>query len=73
MPDCNSLITNDKKSVIIKTKLNQTWVFKSSTKLSIEDSIYIGDGKIVQSNKQIVITGTSDSHNKTEKWQLVKA
>ena len=73
MPECNCLITNDKKSIIIKTKLNQTWVFKSNSKLLIENSIYIGGGKVVKANKQIVITGTSDSRNKTEKWQLIKS
>ena len=64
MPNSNCLITNNYKSVLIKTKLNQTWVFKSNSKINIEDSIYINSGKKVEQNKQIVINGTADDKKK---------
>jgi len=73
VPDCNCLITNDKKSIIIKTKLNQTWVFKSSSIVSIENSVYIGDGKKIEENKQIVISGTIDNAKKVQYWSLNKS
>ena len=72
MPQCNCLITNDKKSVLIKTKLNQSWIFKSSSLSMIEDSIYIGGGKRVEQNKQIVIYGNIQNTKKVENWSLIK-
>ena len=73
MPNSNCLITNNYKSVLIKTKLNQTWIFKSNSKISIEDSIYINNGKKVEQNKQIVINGTADDKKKIENWSLIKS
>jgi len=73
MPYCNCLITNDKKSIIIKTKLNQTWIFKSNSLISLENSIYIGDGKRIEQNNQIVISGTIDDKKKTENWSFTKS
>ena len=73
MPNCNCLITNNKKSILIKTKLNQSWVFKSNSLLSLEDSIYVGSGKKVEQNKQIVIYGTIKNAKKTENWSLKKS
>ena len=73
MPYCNCLLTNDKKSIIIKTKLNQTWIFKSNSLISLENSIYIGDGKRIEQNKQIVINGTIGDKKKTENWSFTKS
>ena len=73
MPHCNCLITNDKKSVLIKTKLNQSWIFKSSSLSIIENSIYIGGGKRVEQNKQIVIYGNIQNTKKIENWSLTKS
>ena len=73
MPDCNCLITNNKKSVLIKTKLNQSWIFKSSSLSIIEDSIYIGGGKRVEQNQQIVIYGNIQNRKKIENWSLTKS
>ena len=56
-PSCSCIITNDKKTVFIKTKKKHSWAFKSSSKLTLEDSIYINDGKSVSTTKQIVISG----------------
>ena len=73
MPHCNCLLTNDKKTVLIKTKLNQSWVFKSNSLLKIEDSIYIGGGKKIEENKQLVIYGNVMDIKKTENWSLTKS
>jgi len=73
MPYCNCLLTNDKKSIIIKTKLNQTWIFKSNSLISLENSIYIGDGKRIEQNNQIVINGTINDKKKIENWSFIKS
>ena len=69
-PECNLLITNDNKTIILRTKLNNTWLFKSSAKLKIEDSVYVENGKNIKQNKQIVIYGYSDSKKKVDNWSL---
>ena len=71
-PICSCMLTNNKKSVIIKTKLNQSWIFSSTNKLKLEESIYINDGKRVERIKQIVITGYSALPKKIEKWSFSK-
>jgi len=71
-PDCSCLLTNDNKNVLIKTKKGQSWIFTSKTSLTLEDSIYIKDGKKVEQIKQIVISNYSDASKKTQHWSLVK-
>ena len=71
-PICACLLTNNKKSVLIKTKLNHSWVFKSDSKLTIEESIYINDGKRISKTRQIVISGYASKSKQTEKWSLTK-
>ena len=73
MPNISSLITNDQKSILIKTPSNQKWVFKSSSKLKLENSIYIGGGKSVEQSKQIVINGNINDNKKTENWSITKS
>lgn len=70
--NCSSLIANNKKSVFIKTPQNQSWIFNSSSNLSLDDSICIKDGKKIEQTKQIVITNYSHISNKTENWSLIK-
>ena len=71
-PICSCLITNDKKSVLIKTALDQSLVFKCDNKLTLEDSICINDGKRIIKTKQIVISGYASSSKKIEKWSISK-
>ena len=68
-----NLFSVDKKTVLIKTKLNQSWIFKSNSSIIIEDSIYIGGGKRVEENKQIVIYGNIKNTKKSENWSLIKS
>ena len=71
-PICSGVLTNDKKSVFIKTRNNQSWVFKANRALSFEDSICILDGKKIEKTKQIVISNYVKNANNTEKWSLTK-
>ena len=72
MPKCKCLLTNDKKSVIIKTPKNKSWVFNASSELTLENSIYIGNGTKIQQNQQIVITNFLKNIKQKEKWSLKK-
>ena len=63
--------TNNKKNIIIKTKLNNIWLFKSDTELIVEDSISV-DNNITKPTKQIVIKGVLSDKKTIEKWCLEK-
>ncbi len=63
--------TNNKKNIIIKTKLNNIWLFKCNTELIIEDSISV-DNNITKPTKQIVIKGILSDKKIVEKWSLEK-
>ena len=71
-PTCSCLLTNNKRAVLIKTKLNNSWIFNSENKLTIEDSIYIYDGKRICKTKQIVISGLISSSKNIENWSISK-
>ena len=71
-PICSCLITNNYRSVLIKTNSNNSWIFKTESKLTLEDSIYISDGKKINKTKQIVISGFASLPKKVEKWSLYK-
>ena len=72
VPNCKCLLTNDKKSVLIKTKNNRSWVFSAKSELYLENSVYIGDGKKIEQNQQIVITKFLKNIKQTEEWSLKK-
>ncbi len=63
--------TNNKKNIILKTKLNNIWLFKTETELIIEDSILV-DNNITKPTKQIVIKGVLSNKKILEKWSLEK-
>ncbi len=63
--------TNNKKNIILKTKMNNIWLFKSNTELKIEDSISV-DNNITKPTKQIVIKGVLSDKKIIEKWSLEK-
>ena len=63
--------TNNKKNIILKTKLNQIWVFKSDVGLIIEDSIIV-DNNTTKPTKQIVIKGIIRGNKLSRKWSLEK-
>ena len=63
--------TNNKKNIILKTKLNNIWLFKSDTELIVEDSILV-DNNYTKPIKQIVIKGIVAENKTIKKWSLEK-
>ena len=63
--------TNNKKNIILKTKKNNIWLFKSNAELIIEDSILV-DNNLTKPTKQIVIKGILSDKKILEKWSLEK-
>ena len=66
-------MTNNKKNIIIKTKKNSVYIFESNSELSIEDSIFIVDGKKTNQNKQIVINNILKNIKDTSYWTIKSA
>jgi uncharacterized heparinase superfamily protein len=69
-PNCRCVLTNNKKTVLIKTESNNSWIFKFKNIVRIEESIYINNGKKIEQNKQIVISGLIKDLKHTEEWSL---
>ena len=69
MPDITTNITTNKKNIILKTKKNKIWMFKSNSELGLEKSIYV-DNNSTKETQQIVIKGITDSTKKIEKWSI---
>ena len=63
--------TNNKKNIILKTKMDNIWMFKSDTELVVEDSILV-DNNITKPTKQIVIKGVLSNKRNQNKWSLEK-
>ncbi len=63
--------TNNKKNIILKTKLKNIWLFKSDIELMVEDSILV-DNNTTKPTKQIVIKGILSEKKITKKWSLEK-
>ena len=63
--------TNNKKNIILKTKLNNMYVFKSDVELIVEDSILVDKNTTIPT-KQIVIKGVTNQSKQIRKWTLEK-
>ena len=63
--------TNNKKNIILKTKLNNIWLFKSDYELVVEDSILV-DNNVTKPIKQILIKGIITENKIVRKWSLEK-
>ncbi len=63
--------TNNKKNLILKTRLNNIWLFKSDLELIIENSIIV-DNNITKPTKQIVIKGIASEKKIIKKWSIEK-
>ena len=63
--------TNNKKNIILKSKLNNIWIFKSEAELVVEDSILV-DKNVTKPTKQIVIKGIITDKKVIQKWSLEK-
>ncbi len=71
MPEISTTITENKKNIIIKTKRNNIWVFKSNKEMIIEKSIFVKND-IANETTQIVINGITSSLNTKVEWSLEK-
>ena len=65
------IFTNNKKNIILKTKLKNMWLFKSETELIVEDSIIVDNNNTLPT-KQIVIKGIITKNKQVKKWSLEK-
>ena len=63
--------TNNKKNIILKSKLNNMYIFKSDAELIIEDSILV-DKNVTIPTKQIVIKGITNNNKQIKKWSIEK-
>ncbi len=63
--------TNNKKNIILKTKNENIWLFKSDSELIVEDSILV-DNNLTKPTKQIVIKGILSTNKTIRKWSLEK-
>lgn len=71
MPGLSTTITKNMKNIIIKTKKNNIWIFKSDNEIIVEQSIYVKDDIAVETC-QIVISGITSSLKNKIKWSLEK-
>ena len=71
-PICSCLLTNNKTSVLIKTKENNSFIFTAEANLTLDESIYISNGKRIEKTKQIVISGHASSTKKQINWLFEK-
>ncbi len=71
MPEISTTITKNKKNIIIKTKKNNIWMFKSSHETIVENSIYVKNDIAIQTS-QIVISGITSSLKNKILWSLEK-
>jgi uncharacterized heparinase superfamily protein len=71
MPEISTTITENKKNIIIKTKKNNIWMFRSSKEIMVEKSIFVTND-IATETTQIVISGITSSLNTNVEWSLEK-
>ena len=71
MPGLSTTLTKNMKNIIIKTKKNSIWMFKSDNNILVEKSIYVKNDIAIETS-QIVISGTTSTIKNKIKWSLEK-
>ena len=71
MPEVSTIITENKKNIIIRTKKNNIWMFKSNNEMEIEKSIFVRNDITIETT-QIVISGITSKLNTKVEWSLEK-
>ncbi len=71
MPEISTTITENKKNIILKTKKNNIWMFRSTKEMVIEKSIFVKDD-VANETTQIVISGVTSLLNTKIEWSLEK-
>ena len=70
-PNISSNFTNNKKNIILRTKSNNIWLFKSDMELIEEDSIIV-DNNSTELTKPIVLKGIINKNKIIKKWSIEK-
>ena len=63
--------TNGMKNIILKTKLENIWLFKCDAEVVIEDSILVDNNTTIPT-KQIVMKGVINTNKLVKTWSLEK-
>ena len=63
--------TNNKKSVILKTRRSNIWLFNANKDIELEESVYM-DKNNVKETKQIVLKGITKHNREKINWSLSK-
>ena len=71
MPEISTTITENKKNIIIKTKKNNMWMFRSNKEMVIEKSIFVSND-IANETTQIVISGITSALKTKAEWLIEK-
>ncbi len=71
MPEISTTTTENKKNIIIRTKKNNIWLFKSNKELMVEKSIFVKNDMAIETS-QIVISGITSSVKDKIQWSLEK-
>ena len=71
MPNISITETNKNRIIILKTKKNIIWTFRSNINLVLEESIYVDNNDTNKTN-QIVIKGITKNNREIVKWSLIK-
>ena len=71
MPETSTTITENKKNIIIKTKKNNMWMFRSNKEMVIEKSIFVIND-IANETTQIVISGITSKLKTKVDWLIEK-
>ncbi|MDC0625105.1 heparinase II/III-family protein [Alphaproteobacteria bacterium] len=71
MPEISTTMTENKKNIILKTKKNNIWMFRSNREMVIEKSIFVRDD-IANETTQIVISGVTSSLKTKVEWLVEK-
>ncbi len=69
VPEISYNFTNNKKNIILKTKSNNMWLFKSDLELVVEDSILVDNNTTIPT-KQIVVKGIASANKVVRRWSL---
>jgi len=71
MPETSTTITENKKNIIMKTKKNNMWMFRSNKEMVIEKSIFVIND-IANETTQIVISGITSKLKTKVDWLIEK-
>ena len=71
MPNILITQTNNKRSVILKTKNGHIWLFRANIDIVLEESVYM-DKNNVKETKQIVLKGITKHNREKINWSLSK-